>query len=96
LVWSWNGPFELDVAHCELNLAVLFSADVADRFRLAYESVSGRVCDPRWSIASLMDYIGDGPWSEFIPKQVAGRAPLDVAGMNARVEELVERTLDRI
>lgn len=95
-VWSWNGPCEIDVGHCALNLAVLFSAGWADRFRLAYEAESGRRCDPRWEIASLMSYVVNPEWPRFIPKQVAGRAPVDVEGMNARVDELLEATLRRL
>jgi len=33
---------------------------------------------------------GDGDtWQEFIPVQVAGRAPVDLAGMTARVEDVL-------
>src|SRR5215217_8293214 len=35
------GPPEVDVGHCRLNLTVLFSADVADRFREMYQAESG-------------------------------------------------------
>jgi len=95
-VWSRSGPFEIDVGHCRLNLAVLHSADVAERFREIYEAESGRSCDPRWDLSTMMAYAGDDRWPRFIPIQVAGRAPVDVEGMDARVEELVERILARI
>ena len=36
-----SGPPEVDVGHCRLNLAVLFSPDWAERFRLAYEAQTG-------------------------------------------------------
>jgi len=39
------GPPEVDVGHCRLNLTVLFSADVADRFLAIYEAESGQRVD---------------------------------------------------
>lgn len=87
------GPTGVDVAHTRLNLAILASADAAERFREHYEQSSGSTVDPRWDLQELLGY-GDG-WKESIPVQVAGRAPLDVAGMTARVEDLLGRVLDR-
>src|SRR5262249_40005263 len=78
------GPPEIDVGHCRLNLAVLFSADWAERFRFAYESEAGRTVDPRWDLLELMVYSPD--WQSFIPIQVAGQIPVDTRGMTARVE----------
>lgn len=65
-----NGPPDIDVGHCRLNLAVLFSAEWAERFRAAYEAETGRRVDPHWDLTALMAY---GPsWATFIPKQVGG------------------------
>jgi aminoglycoside phosphotransferase (APT) family kinase protein len=89
-----TGPPDLDVGHCRLNLAVLFGADVAERFRLAYEAEAGRSTDPWWDLHSIAVY-GDA-WPGFIPIQVAGRAPVDTAGMTARVEDLLAATLRRL
>jgi aminoglycoside phosphotransferase (APT) family kinase protein len=91
-----NGPPEVDVGRCRLNLAVLFSAERAERFRLDYEAGSGRALDPRWDVAALLSYIVYGRWQTFIPTQVAGRAPVDLDGMDARVEELLIATLRRM
>lgn len=63
---------DLDVGHCRLNLAVLYSVEVAERFRRAYESEAGRRVDPWWDIHQLLAY--DDSWMDFIPVQVAGRA----------------------
>lgn len=89
-----TGPADIDVGHCRLNLAVLFGADLAERFRSAYEAESGRAVDPWWDLHALASY-GDS-WLRFIPVQVAGRAPVDVAGMTRRVEDLLEMTLARL
>ena len=88
------GPPAIDVGHCRLNLAVLFGAAWAEQFRLAYRAETGREVDPWWDLHALASY-GDA-WRRFIPRQVGGRAPVDIAGMTARVEEVMRGTLDRI
>ena len=40
--------------------------------------------------------VPDEQWRRFIPVQVAGRAPVDTAGMTSRVEDLLEATLGRL
>ena len=94
--WSSSriGPPDLDVGHCRLNLAVLYSTEVAERFRHAYESEAGRRVEPWWDVHQLLAY--DDGWPDFIPMQVAGRAPVDVRGMTGRVEELLAMTLARL
>jgi hypothetical protein len=88
------GPREVDVGHCRLNLTVLFSADVADRFREMYEAESGHKVDAWWDVHALLSY---GPaWKQFLPVQIGGRAPLEVEGMTRRMEELLDRSLRRL
>ena len=88
-----HGPPEIDVGHCRLNLTVLFSADVADRFRDRYEAEVGRRVDPWWDVHALLAY---GPWwKEFLPLQIDGRAPFDAGGMTQRMEDVLARTLRR-
>ena len=89
-----TGPPDLDVGHCQLNLAVLFARDRAERFRLAYEAAAGRRVNPWWELHALASY-GDA-WRQFIPIQVDGRAPVDTVGMTARVDELLAATLQRL
>jgi aminoglycoside phosphotransferase (APT) family kinase protein len=93
--WSSSriAPPDVDLGHCRLNLAVLYSTEVAERFRHAYESDAGRRVDPWWDVHELLAY-GDS-WQDFIPVQVAGRAPVDVRGMTGRVEELLAMALAR-
>jgi aminoglycoside phosphotransferase (APT) family kinase protein len=88
------GPPGIDVGHCRLNLAVLFGADWAERFRLAYEAETGRRVNPWWDLHALASYSDD--WQNFIPIQVDGRAPVDTGGMTARVEEVMAATLQRL
>ena len=94
--WSSSqvAPPDLDVGHCRLNLAVLYSAEVAERFRHAYEAQAGRRVEPWWDVHQLLAY--DDSWQDFIPVQVAGRAPVDIRGMTGRVEELLAMALARL
>ncbi len=85
---------DLDVGHCRLNLAILFGPDFAERFLSAYESEAGRSCQPWWDLHRLTGFSPE--WQEFIPRQVAGRVPVDVAGMTRRVEETMLRALGRL
>ena len=88
------GPPEIDVGHCRLNLAVLFSADVADRFLEIYQAESGRRVDAWWDVHALLSY---GPsWKDFLPIQIDGRAPLDVDRMTRRMEDVLDRSLRRL
>jgi aminoglycoside phosphotransferase (APT) family kinase protein len=91
---SCTGPADFDAGHCRLNLAVLFGADWAERLRLAYEAEAGRAVDPWWDLYAVTAYSDE--WRSFIPVQVAGRAPVDTAGMTSRVEDLLEATLGRL
>ena len=88
------GPPEVDVGHCRLNLTVLFSAGVADRFRAIYEVESGRRVDAWWDVHALLSYRPS--WKEFLPIQIDGRAPLDIDGMTGRMEEALEGALRRL
>lgn len=91
---SCTGPAGFDTGHCRLNLAVLFGADWAERLRLACEAEAGRAVDPWWDLYAVTAY-GD-EWRRFIPVQMAGRAPVDTAGMTSRVEDLLEAALGRL
>jgi aminoglycoside phosphotransferase (APT) family kinase protein len=97
---DWNGtsrgPRELDVAHCALYLAMLFSPDWSEQLRSLYESVAGVALDPWWELYALLNY-GDGDgWANAIPIQVAGRCSVDLVGITARVEVAVEAALRRL
>ncbi|WP_157975643.1 phosphotransferase family protein [Brachybacterium sp. YJGR34] len=84
----------VDVGHCRLNLAVLHSAEAAMWFLEDYEESAGTAVDPACDIQRLLCFGED--WPEFIPLQVAGRAPVDGPGMAGRVRETIERTLARL
>lgn len=83
----------LDVGHCRLNLAVLFSADAAMRFLDDYEALAGVTVDPAADVQRLLNF--DATWPAGIPVQVAGRTVVDGPGMAGRVRETIRRTLRR-
>jgi aminoglycoside phosphotransferase (APT) family kinase protein len=83
-----------DVGHCRLNLAVLFGPQPAADYLSSYEKAAGVRVDRRADLQALLCFTPD--WQRFIPRQVAGRAPLDVAGMPDRVAATVRAALDGI
>lgn len=83
-----------DVGHCRLNLAALFGPRAAAYYLLAYERAAGVRVDRRADLRALLCFTPH--WQQFIPRQVAGRAPLDVAGMPDRVAAVVRDALDGI
>jgi len=94
--WTYasSGPPSLDAGHCRLNLALLFSAEIAEQLRELYEAASGRRVDPWWDVQAFMSFGPD--WKKFLPLQIDGRASLDVDGMLVRVEQLLEAALRRV
>ena len=89
-----TGNRGIDVGHCRLNLAVLFGPGAAAEYLAVYESAAGVSVDRRADLGALLRF--DLEWQRFIPHQVAGRAPLDVAGMPGRVAATVRDTVDGI
>jgi len=81
------GHPDMDVGHCRLNLAALFSPELAERFRAVYEAEAGRRVDAWWDVHQLFCYTES--WPRFLPVQVDRRVPVDTAGMTARVETLL-------
>lgn len=50
------GPIEADVAHCRLNLTLLESIEVADRFLAFYQAMSEFTYDRRWDLNAVFDF----------------------------------------
>jgi aminoglycoside phosphotransferase (APT) family kinase protein len=92
---AFRGPADVDVAHCRLNLAVLYSADLAAAFLAAYEAEVGRRIDPYWDLRSATSPARHD-WEAFIPTQVGGRTPFDPAAMRRRVDDHLAAALRRI
>ena len=92
--WSHGcrGPVAADVAHCRMNLAVLFGPDVADEFARRY----GAVGDLAWhDIAVVVGAAAYGPldvwrWHD------AGRVDVTTAGVIDAHSELLARAISRL
>jgi aminoglycoside phosphotransferase (APT) family kinase protein len=93
-VESGTGPPDIDVGHCRLNLAVLYSAERAEQFRELYEAAAGRRVEPYWDLLCLLAYLPG--WDGFVQKQAGSRATVDVPGMHGRVDELLARAVRRL
>jgi aminoglycoside phosphotransferase (APT) family kinase protein len=93
-VFGSTGSPAMDVGHCRLNLAVLYSAEYASRFLDLYEMTSGRVVSAWWDIHQLLVYLPG--WGDFVQVQAGRRATVDFSGMHDRVEETLADALDRV
>ena len=93
--WTWgaHGSPDVDVAHCRLNLTVLYSAEHASRFLSLYEDAAGRRVDPWWDVAGLLIYLPG--WGEFLQRQAGRRLTVDFVGMHARMEQTLRQALAR-
>ena len=89
------GPRGVDVAHCRVNLAVLFGVKVADDFRDAYLEIAGGAHHPYWDVASILDFSLPQPefyrpWSEF------GVESFSAHEMAQRLEIYLERVMANV
>jgi aminoglycoside phosphotransferase (APT) family kinase protein len=107
LLWSrgritgltdWNsihrGARAIDVGHCRRYMAALHSTEWSEQLRSSYESIAGVPLDPWWDLYALLHH--DDNQRKWIHQQVAGRRPVDLTAMTARVERAVETTLRRL
>jgi Ser/Thr protein kinase RdoA (MazF antagonist) len=91
-VSSYGSP-DIDVAHCRLNLTVVYSAELAARFLSRYEAIAGRRVEPWWDVAGLLVYLPG--WGSFLQRQAGHRLTIDFAGMHERVEASLRAALAR-
>jgi aminoglycoside phosphotransferase (APT) family kinase protein len=107
LLWSrgeitgltdWNGirrgSRAIDVGQARRYLASLYSPEWAEELRSHHESIAGVLLHPWWDLYALLHHNDNAP--ESISRQVAGRRPIDVSGMTARVEIVVGQALRRL
>lgn len=82
-----RGPAGIDVGHCRVNLALLYSVEVADLFLTAYEKHAGSsfIYDSYWDIVSAFDIL-NGP-----PTVYSGWAAFGVTGLT---DEMMEERMD--
>lgn len=88
------GPWEVDVAHCRLNLAAMHGLDAADGFALRYETLTGRSFSPVWDLNQVVEWLPEAevypPWTEL------GLVGVDTATVRRRLERFAAHALDRL
>lgn len=89
-----NGQRAIDVGHCRLALAVLYSADVAEEFRRCYETETGHRIDARQDIRALLTYNPD--WPEYAHIAAAEHPHINPDGITDRLTELLRATAARL
>jgi aminoglycoside phosphotransferase (APT) family kinase protein len=92
-VWGSSGPPSMDVSHQRLNLSVLYSSELAERFLHHYEGISGHTVDRWWDVEGLLLYLPG--WGKFLQQQAGRRLAVDYARMHERVEETLAAALHR-
>jgi aminoglycoside phosphotransferase (APT) family kinase protein len=92
-VWGSSGDPGIDVSHARLNLSVLYSSDLAQRFLDLYESVSGQNVERWWDVEGLLKYLPG--WGGFLQQQAGRRLTVDFEGMHERVESTLRAALRR-
>jgi Ser/Thr protein kinase RdoA (MazF antagonist) len=94
-VSACRGPAGVDVAHCRLNLALMYGVHHADDFLHAYAStVGGYDHDPHWDIDDAMDWcvrdpVYYPPWRDF------GLRPISRVVLRDRMREFLRTAVNR-
>jgi aminoglycoside phosphotransferase (APT) family kinase protein len=99
--WGWasrNGPPDQDVGHCRLNLAGLHGAEVAEDFRVVYESAAGRSLEPWWDVVSILAVLPDDQpgAASSVQRQIGRRMRISEEQMNANVDAHLRSALRRV
>lgn len=94
-VAACRGPWEIDVAHCRLNLVTIGRRHDADRYVSAYEGLTGRNYQPLWDALGAADrlphYDGRRAVDEWRGLTSLGLR-LDTAGQRAALDTFVAET----
>jgi hypothetical protein len=82
------GPPGVDVAHCRLNLVLMYGLAVADGFLGAYrDAVHGYEHDRYWDLDAALSWFPDPtsypPWQEF------GLGPIDPTLLKQRIRDFL-------
>jgi aminoglycoside phosphotransferase (APT) family kinase protein len=86
------GPANIDVAHCRLNLSILFDVNASEQFLKAYQShAAGFVYDTYWDLLVVVDMVLESP------HVYKGWRDLGITGLTDRImQQKVEKYLASI
>lgn len=91
-----RGPAGVDVAHCRVNLALMFGVDAAERFRRRYErAAGGGAYDPYWDLDGILNMCLPEP-VYYRPWRTFGLAPIPKVELMRRGDELLRVALSRV
>jgi aminoglycoside phosphotransferase (APT) family kinase protein len=90
-----TGTRGIDVGHTRLNLAALYSVEVANTYLNSYERAAGVSLDPRAELRSFLCWTPE--WTRFsVPDEHLSTLRVDVNDMCVRVVEMVRSALRRL
>ena len=91
-----RGPAGVDVAHCRINLVMLFGPSAADQFLQTYNKVSGGFeYNPYWDVDSILDTCFPQP-KFYLPWRDFGLDVISQEILNQRVDTYIESVIERI
>lgn len=90
---SCQGPAAVDVAHCRVNLTLMYGYEAAERFLDAYtQAVGGFTYHPFWDLDALLDTCWPAP-SYYKPWRIFGLPPISDGELIRRVEAHISGTM---
>ena len=91
-----RGPAGVDVAHCRVNLALMYGVAAAERFRLRYErAAGGGPYDPFWDVDAALNLAWPKP-VYYRPWRIFGLPPIPEETLAERAEEFLRVALSRV
>jgi aminoglycoside phosphotransferase (APT) family kinase protein len=88
-----RGPAGVDVAHCRINLVMMYGVAAADQFLTAYcQSAPSFIYDPYWDIDGVMDMAFPQP-TYYTPWLQFGLKAIPQKMLNQRVDAYLESLL---
>lgn len=89
-----RGPAAVDVGHCRLTLAILYGVDVAERFRAAYERITGLGQDPYWDLMTPVQFLSEPGMFEGLTQ--LGFPMIERNAQRARMDQYVVSIVERL
>jgi aminoglycoside phosphotransferase (APT) family kinase protein len=90
-----KGPALVDVAHCRMNLVMLYGLEIADQFLDAYLQLSNETYTPYWDILGFLDFVDEeldvyGGWTD------SGYSILNRTILQQRADEYIHNLTSKL
>ncbi len=86
------GPLPVDVAHCRVNLAVVYGPETAEDFRHEWNRLSGDSYDPAWDLVTVLSWLPLEPY----PPWRAASVTVSRGTMQPRLDALSRQSLHEL